>query len=504
MRPRRADLVVPSVRASQDSGAEFRDDDARKNEGLLEKTSLDGLEQDSLRREIWDLALPTLLTLIVEPLMTLVDTILIARILSWDAVAALSGVGVASVCFKFAFALFNFLAVSLIPLTAEATNERDKQQVVLAAVQLAVICGTLVGAVLFGFAPQIVNWFAGTADLSSASMRQYAIDYIRYRAFGAPFVLFGYVASAACRGMQDTRSPLLASIASNVTNLGLDVLLMTTFGMGVAGASLATGISQGVLAAVLLATLLKARVLPGSWRSYLTIVDARRFAAVAESGVLSVRTFSILFTQTLAGLFATRLGSAAMAAYSVARQVWLFQSIALDALAITATSLVSRELGLEKQKLARQRAKVVSDAVLRWAVLIGAALGAATFIGAEQIARMFISTSSDAMATAEALQNVIPLLRVAAVLQPLAALVFVLDGIFASFTTEYNYVSASVLVAGMIASGTIVAGVVWLKRGLMGVWLGFNVLMLGRASALGLRYAFGWKQMVRKHHEAKS
>ena len=40
------------------------------------------------------------------------------------------------------------------------------------------------------------------------------------------------------------RTPLIAAVAANVINLGLDLLLIFGFGMGVAGAALATSASQ--------------------------------------------------------------------------------------------------------------------------------------------------------------------------------------------------------------------------------------------------------------------
>jgi len=50
---------------------------------------------------------------------------------------------------------------------------------------------------------------------------------------------------------------LVAAVAANLINLGLDLLLIFVFNMGVAGAAIATSVSQYVSVAVLLSMLVK-------------------------------------------------------------------------------------------------------------------------------------------------------------------------------------------------------------------------------------------------------
>ena len=51
--------------------------------------------------------------------------------------------------------------------------------------------------------------------------------------------------------LQDTKTPLLASIVANFVNLGLDLFLMFGLGWGVAGAAIATSVSQYISFAIL-------------------------------------------------------------------------------------------------------------------------------------------------------------------------------------------------------------------------------------------------------------
>ena len=52
------------------------------------------------------------------------------------------------------------------------------------------------------------------------------------------------------RAMGDSRSPLYFLILASIINIGLDLLFIIVFNMGVAGAGWATVISQGISAAL--------------------------------------------------------------------------------------------------------------------------------------------------------------------------------------------------------------------------------------------------------------
>ena len=86
---------------------------------------------------------------------------------------------------------------------------------------------TLVG--LLG-APLIVD-----AMGASASVRPFALTYLRIGLLGAPALLIALAATGYLRGLQDTRTPLVIAVAANVFNLALEVLLVYGFHLGIAG-----------------------------------------------------------------------------------------------------------------------------------------------------------------------------------------------------------------------------------------------------------------------------
>merc|ERR1712118_447309 len=80
-----------------------------------------------------------------------------------------------------------------------------------------------------------------------------AASYLKIRALSLPAVLVCMISGAFCLGRKDSRTPLLVAIASTITNLLGDIVLI--FGpakMGISGAALATTASVYVGAAYFL------------------------------------------------------------------------------------------------------------------------------------------------------------------------------------------------------------------------------------------------------------
>ena len=70
---------------------------------------------------------------------------------------------------------------------------------------------------------------------------------------GMPFIMVYNFCASILRATGDTKSPLILLTLAGVINVGLNVIFVTQLDMNVAGVALATTISQGV-AAVLVVT----------------------------------------------------------------------------------------------------------------------------------------------------------------------------------------------------------------------------------------------------------
>lgn len=368
--------------------------------------------QDFLQRPLRNFMVlwtPVLFSLLAEPLTGLIDTAFVARLGS----EALAALGVGTVILTSGMWLFNFLSVGSQTEVSQAKGKMEPDRGKSFG-SLALLCAGAIGTVLTVaaviFAPQLAT-LMGAEDL----VHQHAVTYIRIRAIGAPAVLLTMTSFGIMYGLGNMRSPLLIAVTVNGLNIVLDGLLIFGLGpfpeLGVAGAALASVVSQGVGAV---------------WCGY-TISRSIGFSKPGDMGNVAklikigrdmfLRTGSLLLFLILATRSATQLSADTGAAHQAVRQVWFFTCLFLDASAITAQSLIGYYWGTGNIINARKVAKLVSF----FSVFIGIFLMFFMLMTSKYAAAILIPPSS--------LFLFYPAWTIAALLQPIAALAFVTDGI---------------------------------------------------------------------------
>lgn len=421
----------------------------------------------SLNRTIASLALPALATLAADPLVSLVDTFFVGRL----GAAPLAALGVNTALFSMVFMVFNFLAYGTTPMVGRALGRGDRaaaEAVVAHAFVLAVGAGALALLLMQALAVPLLE-VMGTAP----ELMPDALTYLRVRAFAGPALLLITAGNGAYRGFLDTRTPLRFALLLNLVNLVLDPLFIFGFGWGLAGAAYATLIAQWVGAAAFVLGLVRGphRVpvpnrLP-AWR------ELAPFLRVGSDMLL--RTSSLVGTLTLATAIAARVGVVEVAAHQVASQLWLFLSLTIDSLAVAAQALVATEAGRGVPGGARR----VADRVIAWGFALGVAQ-ALLFLLAKPLLVGLFTTDPAVVAALDSVYLFI------VVMQPLNAVVFVLDGVFMG-AEEFRFLARAMVIAAAVAAALLLL-VLPLGWGLLGVWWGMIALMLVRGLTLVLRY----------------
>jgi putative MATE family efflux protein len=430
--------------------------------------TLKGPDRRALDREIAALALPALGTLAADPLVSMVDTAFVGRL----GTVPLAALGVNAALFSLAFVVFNFLAYGTTPRVARAwaAGRRDEAgRAVMQALTLAVATGVLATIVLVSAGGLLVTLMGATGDL-----REPALAYLRIRALAGPAVLLVMAGHGIFRGVQDTRTPLWVTLGLNLVNLVLDPVLIFGLGWGLAGAAWATVAAQWAGALCFLWILAgPRRDLLGPRPRVPTVGELLPFLRIG--GELSVRTFSLIATLTLATAVATRVGTAEVAAHQVAMQLWLLLALVVDALAVAAQALVGRYRGEGHPAAVRS----VAARLLFWGGIVGLLLAFLFFVAAPWLPRVF----TDDPVTLRTVALVLPFVIW---MQPLNALVFVWDGIFMG-KEDFRFLARQmVLSAG--AAGAVLLLVLPMGWGLPGVWWGIVALMGVRGLTLALRW----------------
>ena len=408
-----------------------------------------------MHRDIRRLAVPALLTLAADPLVSLVDTAFVGR-LGTVSVAAL---GVNAAIFSLAFFAFNFLAYGTTPLVANAVGQGDSARVdraITQAVAFAVALGVLVFVGLELGASFWVGLVQTPADVESS-----AIEYLRIRAIAAPAVLLITAANGAFRGKQDTVTPLRVTLILNLINVVGDAVLIFGLGWGLAGAATATAVAQWVGAGWFV-WLLR--------RHWLGLGGVRRrelFEFIGIGWAILVRTGALLVALTFATASVARIGTAALAAHQIVMQIWLLLALLVDALAVAGQALVGRMTGSGDSDGVTAVVRTLSI----WGLAAGVILAAAV-MGAGPLLEPIFGVDREVAGLA---RHVLPLV---AALQPLGALLFVGDGVYLG-AGRFRFMAATTVVAGLCSVVVLQALDGW-RDDLLGPWIGISVLLVVR------------------------
>lgn len=239
------------------------------------------LKMDELGVEIAKIALPAALALTADPIASLVDTAFIGQI----GAVELAAVGVSIAVFNQVSRIAIFPLVSIttsfvaeedavsnssnenLEMQSPAMNNENKKLLLhentksesldteslvtsykkkqIPSASSALIIGGILGflqAAFLIFGAKPVLGFMGIK--SDSPMLYPAQQYLTLRSLGAPAVLLSLAMQGVFRGFKDTKTPLYATVAGDVTNIILDPIFMFLFRLGVSGAAIAHVISQ--------------------------------------------------------------------------------------------------------------------------------------------------------------------------------------------------------------------------------------------------------------------
>ncbi|CAE8690579.1 unnamed protein product, partial [Polarella glacialis] len=205
---------------------------------------------------------------------------------------------------------------------------------------LASIMG-VVGALLLGLC---TPWVLNLVLAPDAPARAFAVPYLKIRALSFVPALFSTVGFAAFRGVMDTVTPLRVSLVSNLINLGMDPVLMFSFGMGISGAAAATVLAEVTAGAAYVVLLFRRKLMTAS--SLLRVPKFSRLVPLLQGGA-AVQLRSVALNAAF--IFATRraqemdTSGVSAAAYSISILFWQLGGVALFALQSSASILIPSE-----------------------------------------------------------------------------------------------------------------------------------------------------------------
>lgn len=304
-------------------------------------------------RELVLLSWPIAVSLISYSVMTLADTLFVARLGS----APLAGVGLGGtasfmvVCFAFGA----LRAVNVLVAQAKGAGGASRERAIVGAgLWLALGLGALCLLVGQGVA-QLLPLLSASAEAGES-----ARSYLTIRALASPAALVFVALREARYGQGDSRTPMLAGLAANATNISLDALFILGLDWGVAGAAWATVIAHVVEALALVA----ARARHGFGLRHARLSDVKGlFSVGVPTGLqffMELGAFAIL-TSILA-----RISDVELASHQIALQVVHFAFMPAVAVGEAAAVLTGQAVGARRMRLVNVVARRAIGLTLAW------------------------------------------------------------------------------------------------------------------------------------------
>ncbi|GAA0144083.1 transporter [Lithospermum erythrorhizon] len=299
---------------------------------------------------------------------------------------------------------------------------------------------------------------------SGSPMLSPARKYLTLRSLGAPAVLLSLAMQGVFRGFKDTKTPLYATVAGDLTNIVLDPIFIFVLRLGVSGAAIAHVISQYLMCAILLCKLIKqVNLLPPS-------IKDLQFSRFLKNGfLLLARVIAVTFCVTLAASMAARLGTTSMAAFQICLQVWMTSSLLADGLAVAGQAILACAFA-EKDY---QKATAAAARVLQMGFALGLGLAVVVGFGLQFGSGIF---SKD--------KHVIALISIGvpfvAATQPINSLAFVFDGVNFG-ASDFAYSAYSMVLVGAVSIGSLF--LLSKSNGFIGIWVALTIYMALRTFA---------------------
>ncbi|UJF16804.1 MATE family efflux transporter (plasmid) [Jeotgalibaca sp. MA1X17-3] len=435
--------------------------------------------EKTLKRKIYNLAVPATVENILQTLVGFIDTLMISRL----GLAVVTGVGVANTILNVYLAIFIAIGIGTSSLIAQklgAKQFEDAQTVARQSTMMAILIGILFGAITILFGKPILSVMGASNDVLI-----YSTQFFFIVGGSSLFISLMTIFGSILRASGDTKSPMKVSITTNLLNIALDYILI--FGMGPIPALGVVGTSIGTVMARVLGCLLLYKAIKKSSVSFnlsSIFIKSNYNALIKLSIPAGFERLVMRIGQVVYFGLIIAIGSKTFAAHSIAGNIESFVYMPAYGLATAATTLVGNAIGAKEYGEAKKTAFLA----VKYGVIVLSLFGVVLFWGAPYFASLFTKDES-------AITQIITALRIDAFNQPGLAISLVLTGALQGMgDTKTPLYSTAFGMWGLRIVGVIILGQK-LQLGIAGVWISIGIDLYIRS--LFLIYVFN-KNIIKK------
>ncbi len=328
------------------------------------------------------MAIPSVISSLVTVVYNMADTFFVGQTGDPLQVAAVS---LTNPIFILLMAFANMFGMGGSAVASMALGEHNEKRVKNTSAFMtyaSLVVGIIVMAVLLIFMKPVLTLFG-----ADAQTYDFARGYVLHISYGAPFVIWSAAASFIVRAEGSSKEAMIGSMIGTVSNIVLDPVFISVFGMGAAGAAIATTIGNILASLYFVWYFLKKStyfsIIPKDFKisdGVMSRICATGFPTAIFSVLMSVST--IVLNQILVAY-----GNAPVAAFGVVFKANMFITFLQLGLANGVQPLLGYNYGSGDTK----RFHEVEMFTKKCCVIVGALATLLFFVLRTQIITMFIN-----------------------------------------------------------------------------------------------------------------
>ena len=403
-------------------------------------------------------ALPMVIGNFFQQLYNMVDSMVVGKFVGEDALAAVgSSSPVVFLAVAIAAGLSMGCTVVISQLFGAGQIREMKTTISTALIALGVIGLAIMAAGELAAGP-LLKLLGTDADIMADSL-----TYLRIYFGGAVFLFLYNTLNGIYNALGDSNTPLKFLMVSALTNIGLDLLFVIRFHMGVAGVAWATLIAQGLCAVVSFFVLIKRMkdmesepAAADKKFAFFEANAARRIARVGVPSMLqqSIVSLSMMFMQGLVNSY----GKVFVAGYTAATKIDTLAMMPNMNFSNAMSSYTAQNIGAGKDKRVVQGYKACLLMVLIFSLIITGII----YLFGPQLLSLFLNSGSEGSAMGYGLRY----MKTVSVFYVLMGLMFVGNGLLrgagdmgafmlSSMSNLFSRVAIAYLLAHFIGSSAI-------------------------------------------------
>ncbi len=316
-------------------------------------------------RSLFFFALPMIIGNLFQQFYNMADSIIVGNLVGEDALAAVG----ASYSFTTVFimiAIGGGIGASV--LTSQylgAGHYREMKSSVYTFLIAFAVFSTLLAVLGFAVNPTVLRLLKTPDNILSD-----AVSYLQIYFVGLPFMFMYNILSANFNALGRSKIPLFLLIFSSILNIVLDLWMVGSLKMGVAGAAVATVIAQGIAAVislVILMRLLSTYAVEGKvqrFRSDMFVTGVKvAIPSIVQQSIVSI---GMLLTQSAVN----RFGSSALAGYSAGTRLESLCIVPMIATGNAMSTFTAQNLGAGRPERVRQGYRAAYGIIIGFGVLL--------------------------------------------------------------------------------------------------------------------------------------